>query len=368
MSPKHSLPRQSSRNSSKQSLTLSARNRLSIIAEDGDAPPVPKVPARAHHRPFNHRWNLGDPPRHSFEKSPPAYGVWNAPGPDLETPEDVKTKKPNKHLQRRGGYGRLLAIALLVIATVVALVVGLVVGLRKKERTSDSSPSPSPSPNTTSDDQGPFPIGSYATTTFLESATTNCTSNPATWLCYPYTTYADSPPDAKATFNWVIAAASSDLTSNNQYTISSSNNPFAINFANAAMVLVDVNTPMERYSFSIRLDKTVVPSAPITKNNSIASCFYSNTLFQGSLYTRMSNTYPASINSSSVSSTMGTASSSNFEPWPYAAEISQSISGGSRVPECYEGINSNLGDRITDGFTAQPDTDACSCLYKNYDP
>lgn len=133
MSPNRSLPRQPSWNNSKQSLTLSARNRLSIIAEDGDIPPVPKVPTRTHHRPFNHRWNLGDPPRHSFEKPPPPYGVWNAPGPKPENFKDIKTKKPNKHLERRGGYRRLLAIALLVIATVVALVVGLVVGLRKKQ-------------------------------------------------------------------------------------------------------------------------------------------------------------------------------------------------------------------------------------------
>lgn len=68
--------------------------------------------------------------------------MWNAPGPKLETFGDVKTKKPNKHLERRGGYGRLLAIALLVIATIVALVVGLVIGLRKKERSRYTSLAP----------------------------------------------------------------------------------------------------------------------------------------------------------------------------------------------------------------------------------
>ena len=239
---------------------------------------------------------------------------------------------------------------------------------------SDPNLSYSPSPNTTSEDNGPFPIGSYTVTTFLETVTTNCTSKSATWRCYPYVTYAESPSGAKAAFNWIITAVSSDLTSNGRYIISSTKNTFAIDFANVPLSLVDANTPMERYTFSILLDKAVIPSASITPDNMMAECFYKNTQFQGSLYTRMSDTYSAnssdtvSINSSSVSGTDGTAPSGGFKPWPFAAEVSQSISGGSQVPECYKRINGNLGDRITDGFATQPNTDACSCLYKNFDP
>ena len=128
MPPSRSLPRYSSQNSSKHSLTAFAKNRLSIIAEDGDSPPVPKTPTKAHHRPFNRRWNLGDPPRHSFEKSPPPYSVWNLTSPKGEKLTDVRN---NKHIARRGGWKRLLAATVAFVAVVVALAVGLAIGLRK---------------------------------------------------------------------------------------------------------------------------------------------------------------------------------------------------------------------------------------------
>lgn len=102
--------------------------RLSVIAEDGDVH-VQAVPQKAHHRPFSRRWNLGDPPRHSYEKPPPAYSVWNVTRPRGEKLADVRN---NKFIARRGGWKRLLILALVLVAILVALIVGLVVGLRKK--------------------------------------------------------------------------------------------------------------------------------------------------------------------------------------------------------------------------------------------
>lgn len=104
--------------------------RLSVIAEDGDVPPVQAGPRKAHHRPFSRRWNLGDPPRHSYEKSPPAYSVWNVTGPRGEKLTDVRN---NKYIARRGGWKRLLILALILATILAALIVGLVVGLRKKD-------------------------------------------------------------------------------------------------------------------------------------------------------------------------------------------------------------------------------------------
>ena len=130
MSPPRTAMRQSPINTSQHSLSLSTKNkRLSIIAEDGDVPSVPQRPNRVHHRPHNSRWNIGDPPRHSFENSPPAYSVWSLTKPRSDKLRDMKN---NKFIVGRGGWRRILAFALLVIATIVALVVGLVVGLRRR--------------------------------------------------------------------------------------------------------------------------------------------------------------------------------------------------------------------------------------------
>lgn len=126
--PRHNptLPRHSF-NSPKRNGATPPDARLSIIAEDGDLPPRP--PANTHHRPFSRRWNLGDPPRPSFETSPPKYALWDVTGPKGEKLADVRN---NKFIARRGGWRRTCLIALILAAAVVALVVGLVVGLRNR--------------------------------------------------------------------------------------------------------------------------------------------------------------------------------------------------------------------------------------------
>ena len=121
--------RSSSRNGSRTTLPLSEDGRLSVIVEDGEAASVPRIPQRTHNRPFSRRWNLGDPPAHSFEKSPPPYSVWNITGPKGEKLTDMRN---NKYIARRGGWIRLLVVATVVILVLVALIVGLVLGLRRK--------------------------------------------------------------------------------------------------------------------------------------------------------------------------------------------------------------------------------------------
>lgn len=217
-----------------------------------------------------------------------------------------------------------------------------------------SSPSSDPSSTPT----GPFPIGSYVLNTFLDAVSTNCTSNAATWQCYPYKTYADSPSGALASFNWIISG------SPGRYLISSTENPFAPKFVNASLTLDDVNTPTERYTFTVPINKVVVPNIPITTDNTTASCEFNNTMFQASLYTRMANTYPS--NSSSPSSAIDP--SGGIQPWPYAVKVIQSIGGGANVPACYEVRDGNFGARVTNGLVAQPNRLTCNCTYKNYDP
>lgn len=130
MSPSSSLqrpplPRYSS-NGSKRSRASSRDARLSVIVEDGSIPPIPP---KTHNRPFSRRWNLGEPPRHSFEKSPPKYSVWDVTGPKGEKLLDVRN---NKYIANRGGRWRICIILLAMTAIVVALVLGLIIGLRKR--------------------------------------------------------------------------------------------------------------------------------------------------------------------------------------------------------------------------------------------
>ncbi|MCJ1409114.1 hypothetical protein MMC19_003192 [Ptychographa xylographoides] len=341
--------------------------RLSVIIEDGDAsaPPrlVPKPPQR---RPFSRLFVLGSPPRHSFEESPPSYTKWDeGDGGEEHTGRGTfRAMRENKHIAGRGGWKRLLVIVLVVVAIIIALAVGLAVGLRKRN---DHSPFPAPAPVSSPQPgpNAPFPAGSYSLNTFLDSTSTSCTSNAATWRCYPYSIYNDSAAASMATFNWIIAGDANGLT------ISSTDNPFAINFVNASLTLVDQGTVNERYMFSIPINKVVRPSTPITTDNSMASCQYNNTQFQASLYTHMASMYPPNATASASASSSGpdaSASSNGFTSWPYAVEVIQSIGGGVDVPSCYEVNNGNLGAPVTRGITPQPPSDFCSCTYKNYDP
>lgn len=108
---------------------MSLEPRLSVIAEDGDAQPAPPIPPKASHRPFSKRFNHGDPPRHSYEKSPPPYSIWSVTGPKGERLADLRRTERGR---KRGGWRRLCLVALLVVAALVGLIVGLVIGLRNK--------------------------------------------------------------------------------------------------------------------------------------------------------------------------------------------------------------------------------------------
>ena len=104
--------------------------RLSVIAEDGNVHPPPPIPPRAAHRPFAKRFHLGDPPRHSYEKSPPPYSIWtNVVGPKGEHLADVRWNKRNS----RGGWRRLCLVTVAVVVVVAGLIVGLVIGLQKSQ-------------------------------------------------------------------------------------------------------------------------------------------------------------------------------------------------------------------------------------------
>lgn len=228
-----------------------------------------------------------------------------------------------------------------------------------------SAPSSSSSPSAS----GPFPIGSWTFTTFLDTVSANCTSNPSSWKCEPSVTYATSPTNAQAPFNWIISSADPDTnpnpdsgssTPNSNLTISSTDNPFAINFSNATLRLVDAGTPDERYTFSTMVQKAVFPTFNV-------KCFYNDTVFIADLYTSKANSYPTSKTNNNDNSSTG-APGGAFADWRFAMDAKQYIGGGVDVPACYSLVNGQPADHITSGYSVMPPENFCSCAYKNYDP
>lgn len=210
-----------------------------------------------------------------------------------------------------------------------------------------------------------FPEGSWSLFTFLDSVSSKCASNPATWNCYPYQPYSQDPNQNPTVFSWVIAATSLGSGSETSYMISSTKNPFAFNFNNLSMVLIDANRTTERYAFSIPITKPVIPLVAITADGTQANCVFSNTVLQAKLYTKMSKTFPNSTTTATSASSVVTTVDV-FKAWPYAVEISESIGGGPNVPSCYEMINGNQGSPITTGIYPQPSNESCSCTYRNF--
>ncbi|KAL8688815.1 MAG: hypothetical protein Q9218_005366 [Villophora microphyllina] len=347
--PRHSI-NGSKRERSRASSIHSPNVRLSIIEEDGDIPPLP---AKAHHRPFHRRWNLGEPPRFSYESPPPKYSVWDATkGPKGEKLGDVRN---NKHIARRGGWRRICLIAILLVATVVALVAGLVVGLHRKNSKQSQPSSSSSSPDNTTQ---PFPVGSYTLTTYLSTVATSCTSQSQDWSCWPYHTYSDSASEALANFTVTITSSG-----NNSFAISNPNT-LSIGFQSTPLTLLDANTENERYHFSTMVDKITTPSLGV-------QCFFNDTTLAGDLYTKKTQIYTISGGTAAATPPpppTPVGPRDDFQPWPYAVDMQQSIGGGNTVPQCFRvTADGRRGDRIVDGLTPQAVNEMCSCEYKNFD-
>lgn len=241
----------------------------------------------------------------------------------------------------------------------------LVAGTRKRSDLIDHEPRNASNANTsTAAAAGSFPVGSYTITTYLSTVTSNCTSNPATWLCYPYRTYTDSATLSAATFSWIISATSTTSSSaavNSNappsYTISSTINPFSLVFSSTPLILKDDNQATEHFSFVLTaMNKPVVPVVALASNNAATTCYFNQTTLEARLYTKMAKTYPASLAGSNGNS----STASEFAPWPYAASIEQTASGGNDVPNCYDAAGKKVGD-----FKAQMGGE-CSCAYQNY--
>jgi hypothetical protein len=284
-------------------------------------------------------------------------------GPRGEKFSDLRN---NRHVAKRGGWTRVLILVLIGLLLVSGLAVGLGVGLTKSnqsERYLIAKPlstsvahfnlysTASPSPQATT---APFPAGSYAFDTYLSTVSTNCTPNSNTWRCYPYVTYSEAGSGADATFNWIITPATESET---DYVISSTNDPFALDFSNATLSLTNIGQSSEAYRFSVNMRKTVIPNVTLTADGASTDCFYNGAIFSAVLYTKKAKTYPAQYQTPQ-------SATGAYTPWPYAVEVQQVANGGAGVPDCYKMINGNTGEHVPIG--TEPDTQTCECRYQNY--
>lgn len=337
---------------------------LPAIAEDrnsfqarGRSPSPPTVPPRAWNRPVNKIFGLGQPPRLQHDSSPPAYIALDSSrdveGPNGEKLADVRRGiTNNKHIARRGGWMKLVLVVLLILLCIVALVVGLAVGLRNRKHKSSNDTSSLPGGASGNVGNGPsstsnatFPAGAYRIQTVLSSSTTNCTSNPSIWTCYPYTTYSVSQSSSRANFDWIISPPS---TSDSNYTISTTQNIFTILFANISLSLINEGSDNEYYSFDIPLTKSTRPAAPLGTSNVAAACTFSNSILRAELYTKIGRTLNDTESEGSLP----------FQPWPYMVKIEQTAAPSAGIPQCVDLSGNYLGD-----FSSQDGE--CGCEYVN---
>lgn len=125
----------------------------------------------------------------------------------------------------------------------------------------------------------------------------------------------------------------------------------------------------ERYTFkAYNVQKIVFPTANI-------KCYYNDTTFSGDLYTKKAKSYTSGAAASAASAAPAAATSSTtdqpgmsqaYPEWGFAVDAAQSIDGGVDVPECFNWSNGLDGDRVTQGYSAEPIGDFCSCAYANY--
>nr|POE79828.1 hypothetical protein CFP56_07894 [Quercus suber] len=385
-------------------ISLPVSERLSTITEG----PRPAAASRTSHiqpRPISsryapsfssetNRWSTGNASQTTTTRTgPPAYG-W-VPEP-IEPEEDLRSPVEGEKLAQlreadderrdggskkaRGGWGRLLLIlAAVLIVLGIALGVGLGVGL-KKHQSNDEQDGTEVGSQQTSTAPQPFPLGEYSLATVLREQNTSCTSNSATWRCYPNTVYDPSNgatnTSSIATFNWILTNTSStfptnettDITTSDEgipsnLTISAVDNPFAIAFTNQSLTYIHPSSDLAaaRLTFTFEMSKSVIPSTSLTSNNAATICFFNATIFTGTLYLNASAVFP-SVEMATDAAVGGT----NSTAWPYAVEIAQTSPAGTNVPACYLTTNGNVGARILTGPAPISGTEECICDYRNF--
>ena len=197
----------------------------------------------------------------------------------------------------------------------------------------------------------PFPIGTYGVSTYQIGQASSCTSNSATWQCYPGSTYNTSGPAASfTTQRWQI---DSPTDSTQDLYISNTNPTFSYPFTNRSLTLTNTNDPrLSAFSFTFTYRKQVVPPTALTSDGAASRCYYNNTLVSVKLYNTVQGGGGNIVGPPDGSTTAGT-------DWPYAVEYVEQVKGG---PECFKYSNGQETTQIN----VAARNGACNCEYRNY--
>lgn len=312
-----------------------------------------------------------DTPRESSEERNPngsnlSVSVWS----DKDGEKFGRVRQNRRGCLNNWSWRRIAIILAILLALIIALAVGLAVGLKRKPSSptstvGDSRPAGTGSGTDSQSDKPPapsstsapvavpsgFPVGAFSLVTFLDTVTTECTSNNATWACPPNTNYYSDPQKALTILNWVISG------SPGSYKISSQglDATLGTTFQNEKLELLDGGKDTERYRFSISRTKSVNMTGSIGDAKGDFECDYGATNIQASLYTKMSRTFPKD--------TIAVPNTGN-PSWPFAVRVEQTVAGGENVPSCKR----RSGEAISGGLKAQDAGTLCACLYKNWTP
>ena len=264
------------------------------------------------------------------------------------------------------GKRKVALIAAVSIALLIGLIVGLVLGLQ------DEDDDPLPSEPSARDDEADldvittstsFPTGTYSIVTYLDSVRSKCRkANRPNWTCYPYTTFDTSPSEALTVFNWKIeeepSLRSSLPSSLTNYTISSTPNPFALEFSSSPLVLVDEGAESEHLLLQISLEPAAPPGNTTGEEDNSGICASRQNLLRAMLYTRRERGYPYE-----VGDIEGTAS---FPLWPYAVRIEQIVSDGESISVCSRIDDGGVQNDVMDEDYSKMESNMCGCVYQNY--
>ena len=360
-------------------ISLPVSQRLSTVTEGA----VAQAPSSA-------RWSArtSTSTAATNRTAPPPYELLPPPPVrhDIANPNDEekfgRLRRKLSATERRGGWGRL-ALLVAALLGLIGLAVGLGVGLTtgKKKKSDGTDKGDATYTQQSPDDSMPaqqLPLGQYSFVTNLRAQQTNCTTNPATWRCYPYSVLDPSNPSTNATsqstFNWIIRNTSAIYATKDtpstpsagipaNLTLSSTNNPFALTFTNQTLTYhsssSDGNASPPMLTFAFTLPKTVVPTSAIASDNSATQCFFNSTILSGRI--------SLAASSSEGLSTDSAANSDSPQRWPYGVEVLQSSAGGEGTPDCYKTVNGGLDERVTESSESIAAVgEECRCEYSNF--
>ncbi|CAK7200952.1 hypothetical protein SEUCBS139899_003652 [Sporothrix eucalyptigena] len=359
---------------------------LPIVHEDEDVTVVTTSEAAAAYPHLQRPYAIGSSPVPNYPYANPACsesseesGIAdrkleeNNPGLNGRLP---KRSQNREWFAKRGGWWRLVLTLVLLAAIAVGLGVGLKFGLQKASQdSSDDSGGGGNGNGGASGGNTPsdvFPAGSYTVTVALTNVSTACTTNGFAFGCAPgshvfSSTGSVASQNASAvTYDWVIAGTVSQSTSGETTTTfsvssSSTSSSSSPSFSGIHMTLLDAGLSSERLVFTFSMDLAYVPTSDlIAAQTSSATCYFNQTAFQATLWTKQRATFPPTI--AAVSAPVN--ASSTFSPWPYAVEVAEVQQAAPAIPDCVDYYGKSLGNFSVDASGGGNDA-VCGCWYSN---